>query len=135
QPWFLLLAVVVPITILVLRFTLVDSPKLQLALSALTRCLILALLVPGLACLLRVSKSNSLAVVVLADVSDSVPDSAVAQISNFWAQAKARLSSKAKAGLALFAATNEVIVSCNPQHKASIVAAPSSPGAAGTARA
>src|ERR1043165_3500879 len=98
-PWLLVLAVVVPVALVVLRFTLVDSPKMQLALSALTRCLILALLVLGLGSLLWVSKSDALAVLLLADLSESVPESAPTQVSNFWAQAKTRLSQKVKASL------------------------------------
>jgi uncharacterized membrane protein len=116
-PWLLVLAVVVPVTLLVLRFTLVDSPKMQLALSALTRCLILALLVLGLGSLLWVSKSDALAVLVLADLSESVPDSAPTQVSNFWAQAKTRLSQKAKASLVTFATTNQVVAAWDTRTK------------------
>src|SRR5206468_996455 len=45
HPGLLLLAILVPLSLFILRFSLVDSPRLQLALSAMTRCLILTLLV------------------------------------------------------------------------------------------
>ena len=76
NPWLLALAVVVPLALIVLRFTLVDSPRVQFALSAMTRCVILGLVVLGLGSLLWVSRSEKLSVLVLADLSDSVAESA-----------------------------------------------------------
>ncbi len=109
NPWLLTLAVAVPIVLIVLRFTLVDSPRVQFALSALTRCAILLLLVLGLGSLLWVSKSEKLSLLMLADLSESVAESAPAQASNYWNQIKANLSSTRQASLVAFAATNETV--------------------------
>src|SRR6266487_1411840 len=109
NPWLLALAVVVPLALIVLRFTLVDSPRVQFALSALTRCVIQLLVVLGLGSLLWVSRSEKLSVLVLADLSDSVAESAPRQVSNYWAQVKMNLSSGRQASLVTFAATNETI--------------------------
>src|SRR5262245_60618338 len=82
QPTLLALALAVPAAIVVLRYTLVDSPRLQLALSTLTRCLILLLLSAALASALWVTKTKALSVIVLADLSDSVAESASSQATN-----------------------------------------------------
>jgi Ca-activated chloride channel homolog len=111
HPWFLLLLVSLPAVLLVLRFSLADSPRAQLALSAATRCVILLLLALALASTLRVTKSNKVSLLVLGDVSDSVPESAVQQASNLWAKVSTNLPSSAKVGLATFAGTNEPLVS------------------------
>src|SRR5262245_55410942 len=109
NPWLLALAAVVPLALMVLRYTLVDSPRLQFALSALTRCVIMLLVVLGLGSLLWVSHSEKLSVLVLADLSDSVTESAPAQVSNYWARMKGNLSQERKASLVTFSATNEIV--------------------------
>jgi uncharacterized membrane protein len=116
NPGLLALAVVVPLALIVLRFTLVDSPRVQFALSALTRCVILALLVLGLGSLLWVSRSEKLSLLMLADLSDSVAESAPAQVSNYWAQVKTNLSSARQASLVTFAATNETLAAWTSAH-------------------
>src|SRR2546427_6772209 len=105
QPWFLVLLVALPVVLVVLRFTLVDSPLAQLAFSAATRCVILLLLILALASLLRVAKSERLSLLALADLSDSVTESAPTQVSNFWSQLVAKLPAKSKAALTAFAVT------------------------------
>ncbi len=94
---------------MVLRVTLVDSPRAQLACSAATRCVILLLLVLSLASLLSVSRSNKLSLVLLGDLSDSVVETAPNQLSNFWAMVVAKLPPQAKASLATFAVTNHTL--------------------------
>src|SRR6185369_14101667 len=116
NPWLLALAVALPLALIVLRFTLVDSPRVQFALSALTRCVILGLLVLGLGSLLWVSRSEKLSVLMLADLSDSVGESAPAQVSNYWAQVKTNLSSGRQASLVTFAATNETVAAWTSAH-------------------
>src|SRR5262249_22986640 len=78
-PWFLLLLLLLPLLLVVLRFTLVDSPRAQLALATTTRCVILLLLALALGSLLWVSRSHKLSLLLLGDLSDSVADSAPAQ--------------------------------------------------------
>jgi uncharacterized membrane protein len=117
HPFFLALLVALPVVLTVLRFTLVDSPRAQLALSAATRCVILLLLVLSLASLLWVSRSDRISVVVLGDLSDSVTESAPAQVSNFWERVAAQLPTGAKAGLATFASTNDPLVPLAPNPK------------------
>src|SRR5262245_49234790 len=109
HPWFLVLLVALPAVLLVLRFTLVDSPRVQLAVSAATRCLILLLLALALGSLLWVSFSGKLSVVILGDLSDSVPESAPVQLSNRWQQSSAQLPGHAQGALTTFAVTNEAV--------------------------
>ena len=106
HPLFLLLLVALPALVVVLRFTLVDSPRAQLALSAATRCIILLLLALALGSLLWVSRSEKLSVLLLGDVSDSVSESAPAQLSNQWNRLTTTLPSQARVGFNTFAATN-----------------------------
>jgi uncharacterized membrane protein len=109
HPWFLLLLIVVPLALLVLRYTLVDSPKLQLACSAATRCCILLLLVLSLSGALWVSRSDRLSLMILADLSDSVAASATNQLTDFLGKVQAQLPPKAQAGLMSFATQNEIL--------------------------
>ncbi len=109
QPWFLVALLALPLVFLVLRVTLVDSPRSQLVLSALTRCAVLALLGLALASLLHLRRSDRLAVWVLGDLSDSVPETAAAQLSNLWTEARDVAPEHARLGLAWFARTNRVI--------------------------
>ncbi len=109
SPYLLGLIAAIPVVMLVLRWTLVDNPKMQRVLSAIVRCIVLLLLVLALASFLWVTKSDSVSTVVLADLSDSVPENAPQQISNYWNSVTSQLSSKRKAALWTFAATNDVI--------------------------
>src|SRR6187431_527023 len=85
-PLLLLLLGALPIVVVTLRYTLVDSPRVQLGLSAVIRCVVLLLLILSLGSLLWVSRSEDVALLVLADLSDSVTESAPAQVSNLWSQ-------------------------------------------------
>jgi Ca-activated chloride channel family protein len=108
SPYLLLLLLVVPAVLLVLRYTLLDSPKAQLAASAGVRVAIVLLLVLALANALWVSKGKHVAVLVLADLSDSVPQTAPVQVCKFLAELEKRVSNPGKAGLATFAAAARI---------------------------
>lgn len=110
HPGFLALLVAIPVVIGVLRYTLADSPKAQLALSAATRSVILLLLVLALASLLWVSHSQRVSVLVLGDVSDSVPKSAPGQLSNWWREVSGSVPDHTRVGLTTFAVTNQELV-------------------------
>jgi uncharacterized membrane protein len=109
HPGFLALLLAVPVALWVLRFSLVDSPRAQLALSAATRSFILLLLALALGSLLWVSHSNKLSMVMLGDLSDSVADSAVGQLSNRWQQLGGHVPGNTKVGLTTFALTNDAV--------------------------
>src|SRR5262245_25050508 len=110
QPALLVLAISVPVVIAILRYTLTDSPRTQLILSAVTRCLILLLLVGALASALWVTKTKALSVLILADLSDSVPESAVSQATNFWNGVRTNINGQARAGLLSFSDAPQTIV-------------------------
>src|SRR5687768_14592792 len=103
QPTLLALAIAIPVVIAILRYTLVDSPRVQLALSALTRCLILLLLAAALASALWVTKTKALSVLLLADLSDSVTESASTQATNLWNAIRTNINKGDRAGLVSFA--------------------------------
>ncbi|MEO5802958.1 MAG: VWA domain-containing protein [Verrucomicrobiota bacterium] len=121
NPWMWAMAITLPLVLLVLRFTLVDNPKVQLVLSALTRCLILLLLTLALTSLLWVSKSDSLSVLVLADLSGSVSETAPNQASNLWTQIQSRVSARKKVGLITFASTNQILAAIGAKTKSDFV--------------
>src|SRR6187549_1904449 len=110
EPTLLALAFAVPVVIAILRYTLVDSPRLQLALSTVTRCLILLLLAGALASALWVTKTKALSVVVLTDLSDSVTDSASSQATNFWNSVRTNINGKGRAGLVSFSDAEHTVV-------------------------
>lgn len=111
HPWFLGLLMALPVVLAVLKLTLVDSGRAQTALSAATRCIVLLLLALALASLLWVSQSSKLSVLLLGDLSDSVPETATAQISNRWQQVTAQLPGNTKASMITFALTNDPVAS------------------------
>ena len=71
-PSVLLLLLSIPLIFFALRFSLVDSSRRMLRLSAACRAVIVLLLVLALAGTLSVTRSRELAILVLADVSRSV---------------------------------------------------------------
>lgn len=109
NPGFLWLGLLVPAAVLALRCTLVDSSRGQRILSLLVRVVILFLLVLALAGALWTSKSRSVALWVLGDLSDSVPESALAQITNLYQRLHAEKPAEGKLALALFAAKSDWI--------------------------
>ena len=108
--WLLLLALSVPAALLVLRFSLLDSPRIQLWASALVRSCVLLLLVGALAGALRVSESREPAVIVLADLSDSTPPDAIDQLQPILQAIEERTTGSAKAGLVTFAETCQTVL-------------------------
>ena len=102
SPWMLTLLALLPAVLIVLRFTLVDSSRVQFALSTLIRCVILALLALALAGAMRIKKSRDVTILVAADLSDSVSSKAREHLAAFLPQLKDRLDSTSKAGLVVF---------------------------------
>jgi uncharacterized membrane protein len=108
SPLLLALLIAVPAALLVLRYTLVDAPRTQLALSAAVRGCILLLLVLALAGALWVRHSTDVAIVVVADLSDSVPEDAAEQLQERLAGLEQRVANPERAGLIAFSAEAEV---------------------------
>jgi hypothetical protein len=109
NPWFLAFLLALPVVMTILRLTLVDAPRAQLALSTATRCVILLLLVLSLASLLSVSRSRKLSLVLLGDLSDSVAETASIQLSNYWSRLTAKLPPQTAVGMTTFAITNQAL--------------------------
>ncbi|MBM3289288.1 MAG: hypothetical protein FJY92_03980, partial [Candidatus Hydrogenedentes bacterium] len=80
SPVSLIALIAVPLALLALRYTLVDSPRAQLALSAAVRACVIALIVLALASALYGKRSTHVSVMVLADLSDSTPQTAPEQV-------------------------------------------------------
>jgi uncharacterized membrane protein len=136
HPLALVLLLLVPAAVAVLRLSLVDSPRAQLALSAATRCVILILLALALASLLHVSRSNKVSLLVLGDLSDSVTESASQQLSNYWTGVISNRSAGTKVGLVAFAATNHALVPLgNPGSLDQLIAKPTQSGETAIERA
>ncbi len=83
HPDLLWLLLVVPILVIVLWRSLADLPTWQLALSLLVRTIIVAALVVGLVRPHRFETTHKIAVAILADVSDSIPDEAIKEAQGF----------------------------------------------------
>jgi uncharacterized membrane protein len=79
RPAWLLLALATPFVFVALRFSLADFSRRQLALQGTLRALVLAGLAVALAGPTLRLPARAVSVVALADVSDSVPDAAVAR--------------------------------------------------------
>lgn len=97
------LLVVPAAAMLIVRYSLVDSPRAQLVLSAAVRFIVLALLVLALAETLLVRRSREPAVLVLADLSDSAPSDAPGQVRRYLGELSANMPGQAQAGLIVFA--------------------------------
>lgn len=109
NPWILLLAVLLPGVLILLRWSLVDSPRLQTICSALTRIIILVLLLGALAGSLWVTKTKDVAVLVVADLSDSVSETATNQVTEFLPKLEQEIKSGRQAGLLTFAKTAKTV--------------------------
>ena len=107
--YLLILFVVIPLALMVLRVTLIDSPRLQLWCSGLIRCIIIALLICSLAGMLWVSQSRDVSLYVLADLSDSASSNAGEQAQTILADIKEQMPSNAKAGLITFASSCQTV--------------------------
>lgn len=94
QPSWLWLLLLIPLLLLVQRFSLVDLSRFQQALSFLARALVIALLALSVSGLASRSYSDRMAVVVLVDVSPSVPGAALMKaqeyIDTLWKSRKGK---------------------------------------------
>ena len=109
NPNFLWLALLIPVAVGILRFTLTDSSWGQRILSLLVRSLVLLLLVLALAGALWTSQTKTVSLWVLGDLSDSVSESALTQITNRYNAIKKSSPSDASVSLALFAFKSELV--------------------------
>ena len=116
-PWLLTAAVAAPLAFGVLRYTLIDSPRAQLLLSAAVRAAVLLLLVGALVEALWTTRTKDVAVVLLADMSDSVPEGASEHVREVFAGLAERARGGDEAGLATLAEAPAtlVAVSSTPQ--------------------
>jgi Ca-activated chloride channel homolog len=110
SPSALLLLLAIPFVVLGLRWSLADSSRAQLIASAAIRSIILALIVFSLAGTLHVGRSSEVAVLVLGDLSDSVPENAPDQLCELLAEVEAHATNPERAGLAVFAERPDVTV-------------------------
>lgn len=117
SPWVLFLLLLAGLVLLVLRYTLADSSKLQLAASALTRVIIVTLLVLAIAGTLWLGSSTEVAVLVLADVSDSTPDAAPKAVTEFLSSLQAEAPLGSNAGLVIFANDTQTVTPLGPAPK------------------
>ncbi len=103
NPQFLWLALFIPAAVAVLRYSLTDGSWGQKTVALLLRAIILSLLVLALAGTLWTSKSQKVALWVLGDLSDSVPETALTQLTNHWTQLTANKPEDADLSLSVFA--------------------------------
>src|SRR5262245_40634161 len=82
---------------------------MQQILATVSRCLVLLLVILGLAGTLWMTDSRRLSVLFLGDTSDSVPDSAPIQLSNHWNELSLRLPKDGQLGAITFAVTNHPV--------------------------
>lgn len=108
SPWFLTFLVTLPVVLMGLRHTLVDNARTQLLLTTLVRMSILTLLTLAVSGTLWVAQSRAVSVLVLADLSDSVPETAATQVTAFLADLEKRVSNPERAGLVTFASSASV---------------------------
>lgn len=83
-PLYLFLLLLLPFVLLILRVSLVDAPPVQRALSTLVRMTVVLLLILALAGTIWVTQSDELALFVIVDVSDSVPEDAADQVAKLY---------------------------------------------------
>jgi len=103
SPYALIALVALPLVLIVLRYTLVDSPRVQLWLSASVRAIAILLVVLALANTLFLSKNKHAAVLVLADLSASVPQAGIDRAQTMLKQVAEHASNPGQAGLVTFA--------------------------------
>lgn len=109
SPYLLSFAVLLPVVLMVIRYSLVDSPKAQVVTSALVRISIILLLILSLAGSLWVTHSRDVSLMVLADVSDSTPQDRLEQIRKTYQSIVDAKPDSAKAGLIVFASQASTI--------------------------
>lgn len=104
NPAHLALLAVLPIVVAVVHFSLTDTALGQRLLSALVRGVVVALVVLALADTLWLRRTVDPAILVIADVSDSVPEDAPEQLRTFLEELEAHVAYPAMAGLVTVAA-------------------------------
>lgn len=110
NPGYLTLLVAIPLLFAVLRFSLMDSGLGQRLLSAMVRGLVVALVILALSDALWLRESTTPAVLVVADLSDSVPEDAGGQLKTFLDALEERVDHPEKAGLLTVASAPELIL-------------------------
>lgn len=113
-PWLLVAALAAPAALVVLRRSLVDTPRAQLLLSAAVRAAILLLLAGALAEALWTTRTRDVAVTLLVDLSDSAPESAPERAREVLGELAARAHGGHLAGLAVVAETAVVAIPVGP---------------------
>ncbi len=117
SPRALLLLLAVPAVAIGLRWSLADSSRGQLIASATIRTVILVLIVLSLAGTLYVGRSADVAVLVLGDLSGSVPESAPGQLCAVLKDVEAAATNPERAGLVTFADGSDLIVPVHARPK------------------
>lgn len=102
SPITLAVLAALPLALPALRYTLVDSPRAQMAMSAAVRVFVMLLLGLALANTLWATRSEHVSVLVVADLSDSTPQSAIEQTAAILGDVRARASNPHRAGLITF---------------------------------
>ena len=105
SPILLYLLLLIPIIIGVLRYSLVDSSRGQLAASTAVRVSVFGLLVLALAGATWITQGRDLAVMVLVDQSASVPEEAAAETTALLNELEEALPGSAQAGVITFGET------------------------------
>ncbi|GMW01676.1 MAG: hypothetical protein AMXMBFR84_28130 [Candidatus Hydrogenedentota bacterium] len=106
---------IIPALLIVLRHTLIDSSRIQLWITAAVRAITIALIVLALANTLFMGKSQHVAVLVLADLSDSAPQKGVDQASAILRQVADRAANPGQAGLITFSNEATTVVPVQPK--------------------
>jgi len=109
-PTALLLLLLLPAIAFGLRWSLADSSRGQLIASATIRTIILLLIILSLAGTLHVGRSTDVAVLVLGDLSDSVPESATDQLGKVLKDVSEIATNPERAGFATFSDGADLII-------------------------
>lgn len=105
NPGYLALLAVLPLLLAVLRFSLTDTSIAQRLLAAFVRGLVVTLVILALSDVLWLRQSTDPAVLVIADLSDSVPDDAGEQLKAYLEELETAAVAPAQAGLLSVAST------------------------------
>jgi Mg-chelatase subunit ChlD len=109
NPQFLWLLLLVPVAVVMIRFSLTDAGVAQRVTSLCVRALILILLVLSLSGALWKSQTRNMSLWVLGDLSDSVPEQALTQVTNYFHQLKQLKPSDTQLALGFFAEQTDMV--------------------------
>lgn len=115
QPLWLWLLALLPLLWLMQRYSLVDLSRFQRGFSLILRTLMVMCLVVAMAGLSTLSFSQRLAVVVLVDVSPSVPDAAITQAQTYLNQLWKQRNKRDLVQCISFAASSRLLSGKNDQ--------------------